>query len=226
MIGFHYNENFNYPYIAASIKDFWNRWHISLSTFFRDYVYIPLGGSRCSVIKWLRNVFIVWFLTGLWHGAAWHYVAWGLYFGVLLVVEKFLLRKLLEKSHVISHIYAMLMIICGWVIFRCDSVADALSFIGSMFGASGLYGSDTVPSPVLLQQSGVSTVFFVTLIFAVLFSAPIIPWLKNKLESSCTKLALRGAVYCTADFVLIVLLVLSSVQLALGSYNPFIYFDF
>lgn len=226
MMGFNYPENFNYPYISRSVTEFWRRWHITMSTFFRDYVYIPLGGSRCSVIKWLRNVFIVWFLTGLWHGAAWHYVAWGLYFGVLLVVEKFLLRKLLEKSHVISHIYAMLMIICGWVIFRCDSVSDALSFIGSMFGASGLYGNDTVPSPVLLQQSGVSTVFFVTLIFAVLFSAPIIPWLKNKLESSCTKLALRGAVYCTADFVLIVLLVLSSVQLALGSYNPFIYFDF
>ena len=225
MMGFNYPENFNYPYISRSVTEFWRRWHITMSTFFRDYVYIPLGGSRCSVIKWLRNVFIVWFLTGLWHGAAWHYVAWGLYFGVLLV-EKFLLRKLLEKSHVISHIYAMLMIICGWVIFRCDSVSDALSFIGSMFGASGLYGNDTVPSPVLLQQSGVSTVFFVTLIFAVLFSAPIIPWLKNKLESSCTKLALRGAVYCTADFVLIVLLVLSSVQLALGSYNPFIYFDF
>ena len=223
MMGFNYPENFNYPYISRSVTEFWRRWHITMSTFFRDYVYIPLGGSRCSVIKWLRNVFIVWFLTGLWHGAAWHYVAWGLYFGVLLVVEKFLLRKLLEKSHVISHIYAMLMIICGWVIFRCDSVSDALSFIGSMFGASGLYGNDTVPSPVLLQQSGVSTVFFVTLIFAVLFSAPIIPWLKNKLESSCTKLALRGAVYCTADFVLIVL---SSVQLALGSYNPFIYFDF
>ena len=226
MMGFNYPENFNYPYISRSVTEFWRRWHITMSTFFRDYVYIPLGGSRCSVIKWLRNVFIVWFLTGLWHGAAWHYVAWGLYFGVLLVVEKFLLRKLLEKSHVISHIYAMLMIICGWVIFRCDSVSDALSFIGSMFGASGLYGSDTVPSPVLLQQSGVSTVFFVTLIFAVLFSTPTIPWLKNKLESSCTKLALRGAVYCTADFVLIVLLVLSSVQLALGSYNPFIYFDF
>lgn len=226
MMGFNYPENFNYPYISRSVTEFWRRWHITMSTFFRDYVYIPLGGSRCSVIKWLRNVFIVWFLTGLWHGAAWHYVAWGLYFGVLLVVEKLLLRKLLEKSRVISHIYAMLMIICGWVIFRCDSVADALSFIGSMFGASGLYGNDTVPSPVLLQQSGVSTVFFVTLIFAVLFSAPIIPWLKNKLESSCTKLALRGAVYCTADFVLIVLLVLSSVQLALGSYNPFIYFDF
>lgn len=226
MMGFNYPENFNYPYISRSVTEFWRRWHITMSTFFRDYVYIPLGGSRCSVIKWLRNVFIVWFLTGLWHGAAWHYVAWGLYFGVLLVVEKFLLRKLLEKSRVISHVYAMLMIVCGWVIFRCDSVSDALSFIGSMFGASGLYGSDTVPSPVLLQQSGVSTVFFVTLIFAVLFSAPIIPWLKNKLESSCTKLALRGAVYCTADFVLIVLLVLSSVQLALGSYNPFIYFDF
>lgn len=226
MMGFNYPENFNYPYISRSVTEFWRRWHITMSTFFRDYVYIPLGGSRCSVIKWLRNVFIVWFLTGLWHGAAWHYVAWGLYFGVLLVVEKFLLRKLLEKSRVISHVYAMLMIVCGWVIFRCDSVSDAFSFIGSMFGASGLYGSDTVPSPVLLQQSGVSTVFFVTLIFAVLFSAPIIPWLKNKLESSCTKLALRGAVYCTADFVLIVLLVLSSVQLALGSYNPFIYFDF
>lgn len=226
MMGFNYPENFNYPYISRSVTEFWRRWHITMSTFFRDYVYIPLGGSRCSVIKWLRNVFIVWFLTGLWHGAAWHYVAWGLYFGVLLVVEKFLLRKLLEKSRVISHIYAMLMIICGWVIFRCDSVTDAFSFIGSMFGASGLYGSDTVPSPVLLQQSGVSTVFFVTLIFAVLFSTPIIPWLKNKLESSYTKLALRGAVYCTADFVLIVLLVLSSVQLALGSYNPFIYFDF
>jgi len=225
MMGFTYPENFNYPYISKSVTEFWRRWHITMSTFFRDYVYIPLGGNRCSVIKWLRNVFIVWFLTGLWHGAAWHYVLWGVYFGVLLVIEKFILAKPLQKLKVIPHIYSMLMIIVGWVIFRSETVADAFKFIGAMFGSSGLFGTDTIPAPTLLQRAGVNTVFIIAFVFAVIFSTPIVSYIKQKLEASGKEKAVRVcAVVC--DIVLVVLLIVSSVQLALGAYNPFIYFDF
>lgn len=226
MMGFKYPENFLYPYISRSVSEFWRRWHITMSTFFRDYVYIPLGGSRCSTVKWLRNVFIVWFLTGMWHGAAWHYIAWGLYFGVLLVIEKFLLKKFIEKFKVLSRVYALLMVVLGWVLFRSSTVAESFSFYGAMFGSSGLFGTDTVPSPVLLQRAGVNTVFFIALIFAVLFSTPIIPYIQKKMKEAGSRVALCNSVGIIADCALIILLVLSSVQLALGAYNPFIYFDF
>ena len=224
MMGFNYPENFNYPYIARSITDFWRRWHITMSQFFRDYVYIPLGGNRCSIIKWLRNIIVVWFLTGLWHGAAWHYAAWGLYFAVILVAEKLFLNKLLTKSRVLSHVYSVLLIMFGWVIFRCDTLRDALSFFKSMFGFNGLFGNDTVPAPILLQRAGVNTVFLVTLVFAIVFSVPVIPWLKNKIKNMSEMKA--KYILCVSDCILVVLLVASSIQLALGSYNPFIYFEF
>ena len=226
MMGFTYPENFNYPYISRSVTEFWRRWHITMSTFFRDYVYIPLGGNRCSTVKWLRNVLIVWFLTGLWHGAAWHYVLWGLYFALLLVIEKYLLRKPLEKLPMTSHIYSMLMIMIGWVIFRSDTVGNAFSFIGSMFGANGFFGTESIPAPILLQRAGVNTIFLVALVFAIIFSTPIVPALQKRFAitpSSGTAVRTLGWV---VDAVLVILLAASSVQLALGAYNPFIYFDF
>ena len=133
MLGFRFLENFNYPLIAKSITDFWRRWHISLSSWFRDYVYIPLGGNRVSKIKWIRNLFIVWFLTGFWHGANWNFIIWGLYFGTLLVIEKFLLGKLLEKTKIIKYIYTSIIIIISFLIFSVESVPEILTSLKNMF---------------------------------------------------------------------------------------------
>lgn len=133
IMGFDFVENFNYPYIAASITDFWRRWHISLSTWFRDYVYIPLGGNRVKKARWIFNIFVVWFLTGLWHGAAWNFAVWGLLYAVLLMFEKLIGLKFLKKTKVISHVYTMLFVILGFVIFDAASLSDAFSYIGSMF---------------------------------------------------------------------------------------------
>ena len=123
MFGFHFLENFNYPYIAKSITDFWRRWHISLSSWFRDYIYIPLGGNRVSKLKWIRNICVVWLLTGLWHGASWNFVLWGAYFAIILLIEKIFLLKFIEKSpKIIQWLYAIFLIMLGWVIFRCESM--------------------------------------------------------------------------------------------------------
>ena len=135
MCGFHYKENFNYPYIASSVTDFWRRWHISLSTFFRDYVYIPLGGNRRGKGRQLLNLFIVWGLTGLWHGASWNFVFWGVYYGLLLLAEKFLLGRFLEKAPVwLRNLYTMFAVIIGWVFFSQTTPAAIGKMLGSMFG--------------------------------------------------------------------------------------------
>ena len=134
MFGFHFLENFNYPYIAKSITDFWRRWHISLSTWFRDYVYIPLGGNRVNKLKWLRNILVVWLLTGLWHGASWNFILWGVYYGVILIIEKVFLGKLIEKlPKVLQHIYALFFIIIGWVIFRVEDFSQMGIVLQKMF---------------------------------------------------------------------------------------------
>ncbi len=134
VFGFKFLENFDYPYISRSVTEFWRRWHMSLGTWFRDYVYIPLGGNRVSKIKWFRNIFIVWFLTGFWHGAAWNFIVWGLYFAVLLVLEKLFLNKLLDKIKGLRHVYVMLLIIISFVIFNAADMGEAMSYIGAMFG--------------------------------------------------------------------------------------------
>ena len=134
MFGFHFLENFNYPYISNSITDFWKRWHISLSSWFKDYVYIPLGGNRCSKLKHIRNILIVWMITGLWHGASWNFVLWGLYYGILLIIEKYLFAKLLVKMpKFLKHIYALLLVIIGWVIFRVENFQELTYALKNMF---------------------------------------------------------------------------------------------
>lgn len=220
MMGFHYLENFNYPYIANSISDFWRRWHISMSTFFRDYVYIPLGGNRVPIFRWIYNVMLVWFLTGLWHGASWNFVLWGLYFGVILIIEKFVLSKLLKRLPVLSHIYSLLLIVYGWVIFRCEDFAQISEFTKGLFGRYGFYGAEDTPSIILLQRSDVNTVFLITFAAAILFSMPVSQWLKKKFDG------LSSAAGYALDFSLVLFFFLCSVQLALGAYNPFIYFRF
>lgn len=229
MMGFHYLENFNYPYIANSITDFWRRWHISMSTFFRDYLYIPLGGNRVSKQRWILNIFIVWFATGLWHGASWNFVLWGLYFGLLLVLEKVFFLKYLSKSKILSHIWALFFIVYGWVIFTQESLSGLWEYTKALFGGYGALGTGTTNAVTLLQRSDVNMVFIIAFVAAIIFSTPVA---KNIYEK-CSQKALTvpgkgyglrmGALY---DILLLVVLFLCTVQLAVGAYNPFIYFRF
>ncbi len=225
MMGFNYLENFNYPYIANSVTDFWRRWHISMSTFFRDYVYIPLGGNRVSKFRWVINIAITWFLTGLWHGASWNFVLWGLYFGAILILEKLFLLKLLKKCKVLSHIWALFCIVYGWVIFTNTSVIGIFDYTKAMFGAYGLIGEGVDSAFLLLQRADVNTVFLIVFVMAILFSMPI----AKKIKSIFTKgntIQISTKLGVAYDMVLIVLLLICTVQLALGAYNPFIYFRF
>jgi alginate O-acetyltransferase complex protein AlgI len=219
MFGFHFLENFNYPYIAKSITEFWRRWHISLTSWFRDYVYIPLGGNRCSKWKNIRNIIIVWFLTGFWHGAAWNFIFWGLWFCVLLLGEKFIWGNILEKMpSVIRHIYTLLIVILSWVLFRADSLSHAMAFIGTMFGA----GSTPVPNGqtiYLLRE------YWPELIISVIAALPVKNAIKNLLEKQQTPVGKQILVW-GPRFLGLVLLAFSYLKLVVGSFNPFIYFRF
>lgn len=176
MLGFHYLENFNYPLSSVSVTDFWRRWHISLSTWFRDYVYIPLGGNRHGKWKQLRNMFVVWFLTGLWHGAAWNFVLWGLYYGVLLAFEKDVWGSALRKlPRILQHLYAILIVIFGFIIFVFDDMTQLGQYIRIMFGMAGV---PLVNSTLLwyLRNN------FATLIVGCILAFPVYPWLRAKLQ--------------------------------------------
>lgn len=218
IFGFHFNENFNYPYIASSITDFWRRWHISLSTWFRDYVYIPLGGNRCSVARHIFNLAIVWVLTGLWHGASWNFIAWGAYYGVLLILEKFVLHKFLPKiPKWIRHISTLLIVIVGWIFFRATTLADGVAYLGVMFGGASFDVASTVY--YLLQ-------FLPEFICAIIGIFPLKNVLLNIFDKHSEKngvLVLRAVlpkVFAVAVFIL------SYTALVSGSFNPFIYFQF
>ena len=174
MLGLHYSENFNYPYISRTVTEFWRRWHISLSTFFRDYVYIPLGGSRCSLPRMVRNTFIVWALTGLWHGASWNFVLWGLWFFVFLILERAGLKKLLEKIPVLSNLYLLVVVTVGWVIFRFTDIRLGLTLVKSMFG---LNGNPLTEFTAEIQMQ--SNLFL--LLAAAVASLPLMKLLKQKL---------------------------------------------
>lgn len=229
MMGFHYLENFNYPYIADSVTDFWRRWHISMSSFFRDYVYIPLGGNRVSKPRWIFNIFVVWFITGLWHGSSWNFVLWGLYFGVLLVLEKEFLLKIISKSKVFSHIWALFFIIYGWVIFTRESVTDMWEYTKALFGGYGMVGIGDTNAVTLLQRADVNMIFIIAFSAAIVFSTPIA---KKIGEVVCEKVKKTSGSFLSLsmgvlyDVVLFIILLLCTVQLALGAYNPFIYFRF
>ncbi|MBQ9388657.1 MAG: MBOAT family protein [Synergistaceae bacterium] len=199
MFGFHFEENFNYPYTASSVTDFWHRWHISLSTWFRDYVYIPLGGSRVTHSRWLMNLFTVWLLTGIWHGANWTFILWGLFYFVLLVVER-------EMKIKLGHVLTLLMVIISWVIFRSSTVAGGVSFIASMFGLSSnsLYDGGFI---MYLKGSWPVIAFGVTGAF---------PMMRKFFERH----KLIEALWLCLVFVI------SSLEIIGSSYNPFIYFNF
>ena len=213
MFGFDFLENFNYPYIAKSVTDFWRRWHISLSSFFRDYVYIPLGGNRVSKIKWFRNILIVWMLTGIWHGAAWNFIIWGLYFGLILVLEKVFFGKYLEKiPSVFSRIYVLLTVIISFIIFSGESSKQIFENLG------GLIGYKDIP---LVSQESIYYFksYFVILIIGIIGSTPI-------MKNAFSKEKMAKFVNIVEPIFLIFILLLSTSYIVDGSFNPFLYFRF
>ncbi|MDU5425181.1 MAG: MBOAT family O-acyltransferase [Clostridiales bacterium] len=218
MFGFTYVENFNYPYISKSITEFWRRWHISLSTFFRDYVYIPLGGNRRHQ---LRNMFIVWALTGLWHGASWNFVLWGLYYFVFLAIEKLFLGQLLEKlPAVVGHAYALFIIVVGWVFFYFDDVSRLGQMLKLMFGFSGQAG--VLPTDTVLLKNHL--VFFLVAIIACIPVSKLVKALLIRFSrKGPVQESLAGAAGILYD---VALLFFSTAALVGASYNPFLYFRF
>lgn len=209
VFGFSFPENFNYPYISSSVAEFWRRWHISLGSWFRDYVYIPLGGNRVSFVKWIRNILVVWMLTGLWHGAEWTFVLWGLYFAVFLVLEKLCKRIFAKLPQAVKHIYVILAVMISFVLFDSASVSDFAARIGTMFDFSNL--SDA--SSLYYVKS-----YAVTLIIAVIGSTPLI---KNAIARTNEKVkAVLSPIVCAS------VLIVSTAYIIGGSYNPFLYFRF
>lgn len=213
MFGFEFLKNFDYPYISQSITEFWRRWHISLGSWFREYVYIPLGGNRVPVIKHLRNLLIVWFLTGLWHGAAWNFVAWGLYYGFILILEKYFLGRVLERlPAVIRHIYSLVLVLIGWVFFFSPTLGGAVDYIQLMFGvgANGLVDSEGL---YLLTTN------LLLLILLVIGSTPKVHRTYERIMAGRGKVLANCVVY-VAMFLLCI------AYLVTETYNPFLYFRF
>lgn len=214
MFGFKFPENFRYPYQSVSITDFWRRWHITLSTWFKEYLYIPLGGNRRGLARQALNLLIVWSLTGFWHGAGWNFVMWGLYYFVILFIEKLFLLKALDKlPKFFRHVYALLLIIIGWVIFASDDVSVLLPYLGSMFGANGAIGGMDVYT--LLTKA-------VLLIICCIASTE----LPKRLFLSATGAMNEKAAFTIKSVMTIALLALSMILLIGDSYNPFLYFRF
>jgi len=214
MFGFHFLENFDYPYISTSITEFWRRWHISLGTWFRDYLYFPLGGSRCGKMRNIINLFVVWTLTGLWHGANITFLVWGLMYFVLLVIEKLtgLHRKNGKILNVFKWLYTMLFVILGWVIFRAESIGDGITYIYAMFGLNGNMFVDDMFKGWFEQN-------ILLLIFGIVLSTPLFRFLSNKTQNS-------NLVGYAKTMGLLGLLLLSVASLVSSAYNPFIYFNF
>ena len=216
VFGFHFLENFNYPYISASITEFWRRWHMSLGTWFRDYVYIPLGGNRVGRARQLLNILVVWMLTGFWHGAAWNFVVWGLMFAVLLIMEKLWLLKPLSKCRPLAHLYVVFFVVISFVIFNAENMGQALSDIGGLFGAGGI---------PLVSAEAVYCLrsFALVLILAVLGATPL---LRNGLVRLSQYPTAGKTLNALEPFTLFVLLLVMTGYLVDGSFNPFLYFRF
>lgn len=216
IFGFEFRENFNYPYVSRSATEFWRRWHISLGSWFRDYVYIPLGGNRVSRIKWLRNLFVVWFLTGFWHGAAWNFIVWGLFFGVLLALEKLWLLEKLEKTHVLGHVYTLLAVMLSFVLFDAESIGSAGESIRAMFGLAGY--------PMISAESVYYLRSYAVLLAAGAFGA--LPFLKNAVTVARSGKTGERIVNAAEPLFLLAVLIAATAFLVDGSFNPFLYFRF
>lgn len=213
MFGFEFLENFNYPYIATSITDFWRKWHISLSSWFRDYVYIPLGGNRVSKIKWLRNILIVWLLTGLWHGAAWNFIIWGIYFGILLIIEKLFLGKYLEKlPKIIQRLYTLIIVMISFIIFSGENTNQILQNLKGLIGINN--------TPIITKESlYYFKSYIVTIIIGIIGATPI---LKNIANSK----KIHSIINILEPIFLLLILVVCTSYIIDGSFNPFLYFRF
>ena len=216
IFGFRYCENFDLPYISTSITEFWRRWHMSLGSFFRDYVYIPLGGNRVSKTKWLRNILVVWLLTGLWHGAAWNFVLWGLFFAVFLTAEKLWYGRALAKTRVFKHIYVLLLVVVSFVLFDANSVGEAAAAIGGLFGAAGVSAVNPIS---LYYLRSFAVVFLIGIVGAT-------PLPKRAVERFGSTRAGAMVVDVLEPLVLVSVLAVSTGYLVDGSFNPFLYFRF
>lgn len=220
MFGFDFLENFNYPYISQSVSEFWRRWHISLGSWFRDYVYIPLGGNRVSPVKQYRNLFVVWSLTGIWHGANWTFMAWGLYYGVLIAFEKAFLDKLLKKlPKIFRHIYLILLVMIGWVFFRAESIGQAFEFIKVLSGASS-NPTCNISFINYINESGY------IVILAIIFATPILPRIKSLIKLKNKPLVESNFVCMFKSISLMSLMFVIVVILINSTHNPFLYFRF
>ena len=221
MFGFDFMDNFNYPYISKSVTEFWRRWHISLSSWFRDYVYIPLGGNRVPKGRWFFNIFVVWFLTGFWHGAAWNFIAWGLGFAVILVIEKMWLLRQLEQSkgvaaQILRHVYVMVIVMISFVLFNATDITEAGTYIASMFGLGDLA---LVSKETVYYMRSYLVIFLVAMIGAT----PIPKMLVCKMQE--TKVG-KTLLDVAEPIALVMLLMVVTAYLVDGSFNPFLYFRF
>ena len=214
MFGFTFCENFNYPYISASVTEFWRRWHISMGTWFRDYVYIPLGGNRCGLAVQLRNIAVVWLLTGFWHGASWNYVLWGVYFGALLIAEKFFLLEKLKKAPLVGHVYTVFCILISWVLFSFEDMAKGAAYFKAMFG----FGAGLCNGTALYELASYLPLLGICAVAATPLAARLYRKLNEKCASAVMTLADASGIACG--------MLLSTAYLISGSYNPFLYFRF
>lgn len=220
MIGIHYTENFNYPYTATSVSDFWRRWHITLGSFFRDYLYIPLGGSRKGKFRTVLNLLVAWALTGLWHGASWNFMLWGLYFFVFIALEKLFLARFLKSKPVLAHIYLLVIVFFGWILFKFENLSDILCVLKGMFGANGNAFSDFETLTVIKNH-------VIILIIAIIGSTPLVKSLSAWLKYRAVRFKGTFAAYTVLQLAVpIGLLLLSAAALVGNSYNPFLYFRF
>lgn len=216
MLGFNFPENFNYPYMAKSITDFWRRWHMTLSSWFRDYVYIPLGGNKKGVLKQIRNILIVWSLTGLWHGASWNFIVWGLYFGILLILEKFILKKYFSNvPKFIKGIYTLLLVMISFVIFQGDNLSNDFNIIKGLFGLNGKLFINNV---TLYYLKG----YVLFIVLGVISSTNYVKNLVIKISNGKGKKIIN----ILEPIYLLILLIIVTMYLIDSSYNPFLYFRF
>lgn len=215
MFGFKFLENFNYPLISSSITEFWRRWHISLSSWFKDYIYIPLGGNRVGKLKWLRNIFIVWLLTGFWHGASWNFIIWGLYFGIILIIEKLFIKKYLDKTKIIKYIYTIFLVVISFLIFNSNTTTEIITSLKNMF----LLNNIPLINKEIIYYLKSNLIF---LIICIISSTPLIKNIISKL----TKTKLKTVIDILEPITYILLLVLSTSFLIDESFNPFLYFRF
>lgn len=221
MTGFHYKENFDYPYVSKSVSEFWRRWHISLGSFFRDYVYIPLGGNRKGALRTIFNLFVVWALTGFWHGASWNFVLWGLYFFIFISLEKLFISKLLKKlPSFVGHIYLLIIVFFGWVLFRFENTQVMFTVLKGMF----CMNSNAFATQEILMYLKDNVLFIIIAIFAC---TPAIKTAKNIINYYSKKIQAVNIIYSVYRAVIpVTLVILSAICLVGDSYNPFLYFRF